>query len=292
MLKDHFDGVSGNWPSFVVIGLWVICGFVVYLLAGNLVSLLLLGLHGVSMQDLVINQQQIIANYGSEFLGGNAIGLALGLGGVAILASWLDSSRPLKYLRITKCTPIDLGLSCLGYFGLVPIVLGAGILNEQVPLPEILQQMEEQQMVIVEWLTSGGGNFGLNLLLVAVTPAVFEEVFFRGFLQRRAERAMGIVGGILFTGILFGLFHLRLTQVIPLAVLGCYFAYLTWSTGSLLIPIILHFLNNGMMLAISKWGDQSIADPEVIPWLFVFTGGIVFIICIIFIHRNHEQRQH
>lgn len=292
MLKDHFDGVSGNWPSFVVIGLWVICGFVVYLLAGNLVSLILLGLHGVSMQDLVINQQQIIANYGSEFLGGNAIGLALGLGGVAILASWLDSSRPLKYLRITKCTPIDLGLSCLGYFGLVPIVLGAGILNEQVPLPEILQQMEEQQMVIVEWLTSGGGNFGLNLLLVAVTPAVFEEVFFRGFLQRRAERAMGIVGGILFTGILFGLFHLRLTQVIPLAVLGCYFAYLTWSTGSLLIPIILHFLNNGMMLAISKWGDQSIADPEVIPWLFVFTGGIVFIICIIFIHRNHEQRQH
>ncbi|MCY4234056.1 MAG: type II CAAX endopeptidase family protein [Bacteroidetes bacterium] len=292
MLKDHFDGVSGNWPSFVVIGLWVICGFVVYLLAGNLVSLLLLGLHGVSMQDLVINQQQIIANYGSEFLGGNAIGLALGLGGVAILASWLDSSRPLKYLRITKCTPIDLGLSCLGYFGLVPIVLGAGILNEQVPLPEILQQMEEQQMVIVEWLTSGGGNFGLNLLLVAVTPAVFEEVFFRGFLQRRAERAMGIVGGILFTGILFGLFHLRLTQVIPFAVLGCYFAYLTWSTGSLLIPIILHFLNNGMMLAISKWGDQSIADPEVIPWLFVFTGGIVFIICIIFIHRNHEQRQH
>ncbi len=292
LLKGQFDGVSGNWPSFAVIGLWVVIGLLSYLIVGNLATLFFLSLHGVSMQDLVSNQEEILFWHGSELLGGNAIGLAVGLGGVALLASWLDSSRPLKYLRITTCSPKDLGLSCLGFICLIPIVLGLGIVNEQIQLPEILQTMEEQQMVIVEWLSSGGGNFWLNLLLVALTPALFEELFFRGFLQRRAERATGVVGSILLTGILFGLFHLRLTQVLPLMVLGCYFAYLAWNTGSLLIPIVLHFLNNGLMLALSKWGHQSISDPETIPWILILTSGILFVISLVFIHGSHEKRQY
>jgi len=291
-LKDLFDGVSGNWSSLTVIGLWIIVGFLCYLIIGNFISLFLLGIQGVPMQEFVNNPEVILVRYGSELLGANAIGLAVGLGGVALLASWLDSTRPLKYLRFTKCTPMELGLSCLGFFCLIPIVLGLGILNEQIPLPELLQRMEDQQLIIVEWLSTGGGNFWLNVLFVALTPALFEEVFFRGFVQRRAERSMGIIGGILFTGILFGVFHLRLTQVLPLTALGCYFAYLAWSTGSLWIPMLLHFLNNGLMLAVSKWGNQSISDPEAIPWILIFTGGILFTICIIFIHNHHGKRQH
>jgi len=283
-----FDGISGKWPTFAVIALWVTVGLILYLIIGNLASILMLELKGVPLQDLVTNPEAVLQRHGSQLLGANAIGLALGLGGIALLASWLDSSRPLEYLRMTGCTPKDLGLSCIGLFCLLPIVLSLGILNEKLPLPEILQQMEDQQLVIVEWLSSGGGNFWINLVLVAITPALFEEVFFRGFLQRRAERSMGIVGGILLSGILFGLFHLRLTQALPLAVLGCYMAYVTWRTGSLMIPIVLHFLNNGLTLAVSEWGSESMSDPETIPWFMVVVSGILFSVCIIFLHRRHE----
>ena len=285
-----FDGVSGKWPTFAVLSLWVFVGLIAYLFIGNIASVMFLALEGVELQDLVTNQQAILAEYGGALLGANAIGLALGLGGIALLASWLDSSQPRKYLRLSQCTMKELLLCIVGVFCLLPIVLGLGILNEQLPLPEFLQTLEDQQMEIVDWLSSGGGNFYLNLLFVAVTPAVFEEVFFRGFVQRRAERRMGIVGGILFTGILFGLFHLRLTQALPLALLGCYLAYVTWRTGSLLIPVVLHFLNNGLSLVVSEWGSTSISDPESIPWPLIVGGALAFVICIRFIHRSHGER--
>ena len=283
-----FDGVSGKWPTFAVISLWVAVGFILYMIIGNLASVLMLELQGVPLQDLVTNPEAVLVQHGTELLGANAIGLAFGLGGIAWLASWLESSRPLEYLRVTRCSPTDLGLSCVGLFFLLPIVLSLGILNEKLPLPEVLQQMEDQQLVIVEWLSSGGGNFWMNLVFVAITPALFEEVFFRGFLQRRAERSMGIVGGILLSGILFGLFHLRLTQALPLAILGCYMAYVAWRTGSLMIPVVVHFLNNGLTLAVSEWASESLSDPETIPWLMVVISSFLFGICMIYFHQRHE----
>ncbi|MCY4158977.1 MAG: type II CAAX endopeptidase family protein [Bacteroidetes bacterium] len=286
-----FDGVSGNWSTFAVLSLWIIVGLVAYLFVGNLVSVLFLELRGVGLQDLISNQSNVLAEHGSVLLGANAVGLALGLGSIAFLASWLDSSRPLNYLRFRSCEIRDLILSCASFFCLLPIVLALGIVNDQLPLPEFLQRMEDQQMEIVEWLASGGGSFWLNLLFVALTPALFEEAFFRGFVQRRAERGMGIVGGILFTGVVFGIFHLRLTQVLPLAVLGCFLAYITWRTGSLLIPVVLHFLNNGLMLAISEWGSGSISDPETVPLPLIIAGAVGFLICVQFIHRRHEKKR-
>ena len=292
MNSNLFDGVSGKWPSFAVLALWLFVGLVAYLLIGNYALIFLLQSQGVAIEDFMTNQQAVLEEYGSMLLGTNSVGLVLGLGGIALLASWLDSSRPLNYLRLTSCRAKDLILSCLGFLFLLPIVMILGILNEQLPLPEVLQRMEDQQMEVVEWLASGGGNFWLNLLFVAVTPALFEEVFFRGFVQRRAERGMGIFGGILFTGILFGIFHLRLTQVLPLALIGCFLAYVAWRTGSLLIPIILHFLNNALTLAVSEWGPESISDPEMVPWPLVVGSGFAFLLCILFIHQSHGKRQY
>lgn len=289
-LLGLFDGISGQWSTYWVLLLWGCVGLIAYLVIGDLASVIFLAMEGVGLQDFVADQKAVLEEYGGALLGANAIGLALGLGGVALLASWLESSQPLKYLRLSPCTGKELLLCTVGFFCLLPAVLGMGILNEKLPLPEFLRTLEDQQMEIVDWLVSGGGNFYMNLLYVAVTPAIFEEVFFRGFVQRRAERGMGIVGGILFTGILFGLFHLRLTQALPLALLGCYFAYVTWRTGSLLIPVVLHFLNNGLSLVVSEWGSTSISDPENIPWPLVVGGTLGFFICIRFIHRSHEQR--
>lgn len=285
-----FDGVLGHWSTYVVIAFGVCIGLGTYIVLGNLGSILFLTVQGVAVADLLMDQQAVVTNYGSALLGANAIGLALGLGATALIASRLDSSRPLEYLRFTRCTWRTLLISILAFVFLLPVVLGLGILNEQVRLPQVLQQMEAQQMILVEWLASGGGNYSLNLLLVAVTPAFFEEIFFRGFILRRAQRGMGAAGGILFTGIVFGIFHLRLTQVLPLILLGCFLAYLAWRTGSLWIPVILHFLNNGLMLTVSELGVQSISDPEQVSWLLVAGSTVAFFICILFIHRGHGKR--
>lgn len=287
--SNVFDGITGSWPSGAALALWVFVGLFAYLFIGNIASTLLLALNDVGLQDLLSGQQDIFAENGNALLGGNAIGLALGLGSVALLASWMDSSRPIRYLRLKSCNTADIALALAGLICLLPAVLGLGILNEKIPLPDVLVQLEEQQMELIEWFTGEGGNFALNMVFVVATPALFEEMFFRGYVQRRAERGLGVVGGIILTGVIFGVFHLRLTQVLPLILLGCYLAYVTWRTGSLWIAVVLHFLNNGLALSLSKWGPDSVADPEVIPWLLIMGSTLLFAACILIIHRRNEK---
>ena len=287
--SNVFDGITGSWPSGPALALWVFVGLVAYLFIGNIASTFLLALNNVGLQDILSGQQDVFAENGNAFLGGNAIGLALGLGSVALLASWLDSSHPLRYLRLKACNTADVALSVAGLICLLPAVLGLGLLNEKIPLPDVLLQLEEQQMELIEWFTGEGGNFALNMLYVVAAPALFEEMFFRGYVQRRAERGLGVIGGIVLTGVIFGVFHLRLTQVLPLILLGCYLAYVTWRTGSLWIAVVLHFLNNGLALSLSKWGPKSVADPEVVPWLLIVGSTLLFVACILIIHRRHEK---
>ena len=285
--QSYFDGLTGRWPSLAVLSLWIFAGLMGYLFISNIASILVLAWKDVRLEDLI---SLPLSEIGTGLLVANAIGLALGLGAVAWLATRLDSSNPVKYLRLNRFTASDLLLSCMGFISLLPIVLYLAIFNEKLPLPDALRQLEEQQLQLIEWLGSGEGSFGLHLLLVALTPAIFEEVFFRGFVQRRAERWMGVSGGILFTGILFGIFHLRLTQVLPLMVLGCFLAYIGWRTGSIFLPMILHFLNNGLTLAVSNWGSQSLNNPQIIPVPLVAGSAIALLICIILLHRNHGNR--
>lgn len=286
---DVFDGITGSWPSGAALALWVFVGLFAYLFIGNIASTFLLALNDVGLQDILSGQQDVFAENGNAFLGGNAIGLALGLGSVALLASWLDSSRPLHYLRLKACNTSDVVLSLAGLICLLPAVLGLGILNEKIPLPDALLRLEEQQMELIEWFTGQGGNFALNMMFVVATPAIFEEVFFRGYVQRRAERGLGVVGGIILTGVIFGVFHLRLTQVLPLILLGCYLAYVTWRTGSLWIAVVLHFFNNGLALSLAKWGPESVADPEVVPWVLIMGSTLLFAACILMIHRRNGK---
>ena len=173
---DVFDGITGSWPSGAALALWVFVGLFAYLFIGNIASTFLLALNDVGLQEILSGQQDVFAENGNAFLGGNAIGLALGLGSVALLASWLDSSRPLHYLRLKACNTSDVVLSLAGLICLLPAVLGLGILNEKIPLPDALLRLEEQQMELIEWFTGQGGNFALNMMFVVATPAIFEEV--------------------------------------------------------------------------------------------------------------------
>src|SRR5690606_8291101 len=109
-----------------------------------------------------------------------------------------------------------------------------------------------------------------------------EELMFRGYVQRQAERGLGIAGGILFSGIIFGLYHLRLSQAIPLCILGIYLAWLVWRTGSLWPAIAVHFANNAIAIAIGAYISQR-PEPEAraleqweVPWHYLVLGILVF----------------
>lgn len=93
--------------------------------------------------------------------------------------------------------------------------------------------------------------FVLNVLLVAVTPACFEEFVFRGAMYHNYKKK-GVIYGAVLSGILFGLMHLNFNQFSYAFVLGIVFALLIEATGSIFSSMIAHFIINGNSVFLIK----------------------------------------
>src|SRR5205085_9678359 len=94
------------------------------------------------------------------------------------------------------------------------------------------------------------------VLVMAVLPALGEELIFRGLIGRGLLARWGVVAGVLWTSVLFGLVHLNPAQAIAVIPIGVilHFVYLT--TGSFWAPVLLHFLNNAFAAVMLKYGEQ------------------------------------
>ena len=167
-----------------------------------------------------------------------------------------------------------MGWTVAGLLGLLPLVQLLGIFNGYVPLPESLRVAEAAQEAMFAGVLSRG-SLVVNLLLLAAVPAVCEEVFFRGYVQRRLEVGGSAASAVVFSGLAFGLYHLRPSHLIPLSVVGVYLAYAVWRTGRLRASIAAHFAYNAVLIVLAWAG----ADPGTLPaigWLVV-PGVIVTI---------------
>lgn len=102
----------------------------------------------------------------------------------------------------------------------------------------------------------------LIVFVVAVIPALSEEAMFRGLIQRSFEIKMKPFYAALITAIFFGANHFNPYGLIPLIILGLYFGYAAYMSGSIFIPIILHFLNNftAVMLYFIFGDDELISS--------------------------------
>jgi len=86
------------------------------------------------------------------------------------------------------------------------------------------------------------------VLLIAVLPAVIEEVAFRGILQEFFGRITQARTAIGLTAILFAVSHFGLMSIPYLFLFGCFLGFLRWKSGSLLLPICAHMLHNLLVL--------------------------------------------
>ncbi|NMA67472.1 MAG: CPBP family intramembrane metalloprotease [Clostridiaceae bacterium] len=107
----------------------------------------------------------------------------------------------------------------------------------------------------------------ISILIVAVVPAVCEELLFRGMIQRGIER-LGVGWGIFLSGILFGLFHFDFQRLAAQTLIGFIAAYVVYRTGSIFNGMILHFMNNGLITLFSNYAvrmdggtTQVVEDP-------------------------------
>ncbi|MGA7303848.1 MAG: type II CAAX endopeptidase family protein [Rhodothermales bacterium] len=212
---------------------------------------------------------------------GNTIGQFFGMAIPVLLWTKLHTRQTANYLRFKAPDPGLVILSIIGLVALFPVIQWLGQVNQSLPLPKVLVDLERSQMELIERILSGGVSLPATVFALAITPAICEEMLFRGYLQRQFERSLGAAGGIVVTGILFGLYHFRLSQAIPLAMLGVYLGFLVWRTGSIWVVVIIHFLNNGFAIAANSYvaanPDLGIKDIDAmaVPWPLVVGGALI-----------------
>jgi membrane protease YdiL (CAAX protease family) len=119
----------------------------------------------------------------------------------------------------------------------------------------------------------------LVILVIAVIPAISEEVMFRGYIQRSFEFKIKPVWAALITAVFFGLYHFNPYGLLPLISLGFYFGFAAYISKSLIVPMFLHFVNNfGAIMLFYIIGDDELINSNVTDHAGLESNIILFFI--------------
>lgn len=266
-----------KFPPWLTALFVIFTGIILFhLIIGPVATILVLMVQGISPMEVLNSLETVIAENARSLLVANTIGQVLALAVPVILIAGFHSRQKWEFLRLRSPDWTLMLLSVFGLIGLTPIAWWLGNLNAAIPLPDWVKLMEESQLELIEQVLEQNLGIVFSLFVMAVTPAFCEEILFRGYLQRQFERSMGAVWAIIIVGCIFGLFHLRLSQVIPLSVIGMYLAYLTWRSGSLWLAIVIHFANNAFAVVLGVYlSNQSDISLEELERMDVPTAGLV-----------------
>ena len=119
-----------------------------------------------------------------------------------------------------------------------------------------------------------------KILIFSLTPAICEEILFRGLIFGSLKEKMNMKYAIILSGFLFGLFHLYPGKILSTALLGMLFAYVVARTGSIITAMILHFINNSFSLLLGsniKVLEQNLILSGIIGFVMLFLSIIGFL---------------
>lgn len=138
-------------------------------------------------------------------------------------------------------------------------------------------------------------RFAWLLVLAAAAPAVVEETLFRGVVLAACRRRLPAIGAVVVAGLIFGLFHLTpetAFRFLPTAWLGIVLGWVVVASGSLPLSVLLHFLNNAIVLTLTAFpiGDPAAtAVEEGPPFATMVIGLVLFLWGLSILRRTGTQ---
>lgn len=139
-------------------------------------------------------------------------------------------------------------------------------------------------------------DFALGVLVIAIFPAIGEELVFRGMLQPELFRMSGNHHvAIWVSAIIFSAFHLQFFGFLPRMLLGALFGYLYLWSGNFWVPVIAHFVNNAfsvLMMYLYQLGyiQEDFDSPKAAPWPAVIAFTILFGFLLRYFKKYYEPR--
>ncbi|MDE7478561.1 MAG: CPBP family intramembrane metalloprotease, partial [Lachnospiraceae bacterium] len=122
-----------------------------------------------------------------------------------------------------------------------------------------------------------GDNALAALFVIAVTPAVCEEMLFRGVILHSLKAKYRVSTAMVITAVLFGIFHMSLIKFIPTGLLGLALCIVVWRTGSIYPAMLMHFINNAISVMVMYYPEQI---EKIFPVLCKSTLSILDVLCL------------
>jgi membrane protease YdiL (CAAX protease family) len=230
------------------------------------------------LKDIIFIQYAMIAQHLSLFI----------MPGIILMAR-LKNPEQIGYPEISRPVSADIRSTVILTLCLFPILGITAEFNSALKFPELLSGLgnwitdrEENVKSLIDIVFSDkrAGLIALNFIMIAVLPAIGEELIFRGILQRIFIRIFRSgYAGVIFTAFLFSAFHLQFLGFLPRFILGLVCGSLFLWSGKLWLPVIVHFLNNSVVMALMYLRDsESSAGPD---GFYVWTQLVFLIIMLI-----------
>ncbi len=162
------------------------------------------------------------------------------------------------------------------------------------PVEQWMREKEDSLREMTQLLTGfrGLSQLALGLLVIAIIPAVGEELLFRGLLQNKLLAVTRNVHvAIWLAALVFSAIHLQFLGFFPRMLLGALFGYLYIWSGNLWVSILAHFVNNGFTLVMmnlyqQKMSDYNAESDQTIPWPLALLS-LALVLSILFYLKNY-----
>ena len=159
--------------------------------------------------------------------------------------------QPLQNLSPGRFTALAAGLAVAALVFIIPLNGYLYTATQSLPLPGWMTDTEGRMAGLTRTLTRFNGPAALlaGLFVIALLPAIGEELLFRGLVQNGLERLLGHPAAAIWaTAAVFSAIHMQFVGFLPRLLLGALFGYFYARSRHLLVPIAAHFFNNAFTL--------------------------------------------
>lgn len=299
-MNDFLEKQPSPWMSLVLLLVYTVA----FSIGIQILALLIGELNGSNIQDFISGSTATATGNSRFFI--YAL-LACGTFGTFYLpAVVLQKREPMFQYFPTENTPVAFYALAVAFLvAFAPLMGLIAEWNAHVTFPEGLKGVENwmreqedssneliKKVVMVDHL----GLLFVNIIVLALFPAIAEEYYFRGSLMHIAQRIFKNMNvTIWITAIIFSAIHVQFFGFVPRVLLGAFFGYMLYWTNNIWVPILGHFVNNATVAVYAYYCTTQGKTFEEMQSAdtysnFVYLGSVILTIAIAILFYNKSKQ--
>lgn len=229
----------------------------------------------------------------------------------AIIIALFITKLPADFLQLRKAPSLKGILLTIAIILLsIPAMNFIIYCNESIVFPDALRGLENslkalelstREQIKILLGEPNVASLIMSILIIGILTGVGEELFFRGALQNIIRtRPMNPHYAIWITAVVFSILHFQFYGFIPRVLIGAFFGYLTFWSGSIWLPIFAHALNNSLVVITTWISSRNVfnfdinkiaTDFSVESYLLIIISAITTSLMIIQLYRHYSNKE-